>query len=86
MSTNTESMMIAERLAAGEDARQMVPIPFPVILGAITEPDDASITQPNKILLYGDGSVLAVHHDTVGDVAYRSQDDFESAYGVRCSK
>ena len=75
---------IAEQLAAGGDARLMVPIPCPTILRSEWESSDPTITTPHEILLYPDGSALACHPEH-GDVGYSSLVALEGAYGIDVS-
>jgi hypothetical protein len=76
---------IAERLAAGEDARRMKPIPIADVVCTEWESCDPTITTPHEILIYTDGSALACHPDH-GDVGYPTLAALETAYGINVSE
>jgi hypothetical protein len=76
---------IAERLAAGEDARRMTPIPKPNVVCSEWESADPTITTPHEILIYPDGSALACHPDH-GDVGYPTLAALETAYRINVSE
>ena len=78
-------LTIAERLAAGEDARRMTPIPKPNVVCSEWESADPTITTPHEILIYPDGSALACHPDS-GDVGYPTLAALETAYRINVSE
>ncbi len=59
----------------------MTPIPCPTVLCALWVSEDPDVIVPNEILIYPDGSVLAVHADG-RDKGFATVATLESAYRI----